>query len=79
MQNIGSGLNKSVGLFDENVSSVLNMLDERLKAIRAAAEMKDGDQSGLVQQVASLQHIMTDIAVQLEKISGNMDKEVAKV
>lgn len=79
VQNIGSGLNKSVGLFDENVSSVLNMLDERLKAIRAAAEMKDGDQSGLVQQVASLQHIMTDIAVQLEKISGNMDKEVAKV
>ncbi|MBE5777666.1 MAG: DUF4175 domain-containing protein [Clostridiales bacterium] len=79
VQNIGSGLNKSVGLFDENVNSVLNALNERLKAIQAAAEVKGADSESLIGQMAALQHTMTDIAACLEKIGAKLSKEVASV
>lgn len=79
VKNLGNGLSKSVGLFDENVGSVMNVLNERMKALRAAADMKDGDHESLTAQIAALQHTMTDIAVQLEKIVAGMSKGVAKV
>lgn len=79
VQNIGNGLNKSVGLFDENVGSVMNVLNERLKAMKIAAEMNNGDDhKGLIEELSALQRTMTDISVQLKAVVETLNKGVAK-
>lgn len=74
VQNIGSGLNKSVGLFDENINSILNLLNERLIALRKTAEKADQDQ-GLVREISLLQRTMTDISQQLDMIGKSLKGE----
>jgi ABC-type transporter Mla subunit MlaD len=79
VQNIGNGLNKSVGLFDENVGSVMNVLNERLKTMKMAAEMNNGDDhKGLIEELSALQRTMTDISVQLKAVVETLNKGVAK-
>ncbi|MBR6526105.1 MAG: MotA/TolQ/ExbB proton channel family protein [Clostridia bacterium] len=78
VQNIGSGLNKSVGLFDENVGSVMNVLNERLKVLKQAAELhQENEEKGLVEELSILQRTMTEISVQLKTIAEACKKEVA--
>lgn len=76
VQNIGSGLNKSVGLFDENIGSILNVLNEKLNALRKAAALENTAQAdgNLVTEISKLQRAMTDIGVQLEELNAKMNK-----
>ena len=70
VENIGSGLSRSVGLFDENVNSVLKVLNEKLTDIRTAAALqKDG---GLAAELGRLESLMADMNGLLEGLRRDM-------
>ena len=57
----------------------MNVLNERLKAMKMAAEMNNGDDhKGLIEELSALQRTMTDISVQLKAVVETLNKGVAK-
>lgn len=72
VENIGSGLNRTMGLFENNMHSMLSLLDEKLAAIEKTAKaaqngysLKSGQLSeetdGLLQSLSRLQRALSDM------------------
>lgn len=72
VENIGSGLNRTVGLFENNMHSMLALLDEKLAAIEKTAKAAQGGYAakteqlnegtdGLLQSLSRLQRALSDM------------------
>lgn len=74
VENISTGFSRALGMFDENMHSVLNAMGEKLDALKAA-NGTGGDQAaryqketeGCITAVSRLQRALTDMSDALEK------------
>ena len=69
VENIGSGLTKSVETFDRNVGSVLNVINEKLTQIRRTAEADPG-RTDWMKELSQMQMTMTAIRRAVESLES---------
>ncbi|MBR1585902.1 MAG: MotA/TolQ/ExbB proton channel family protein [Clostridia bacterium] len=76
VEDISGGFSRALGMFDENVHSVLNAMNEKLdelKAVSAAvpdqAARYQKETEGCVAAVAQLQRALTDMSAEIEKMT----------
>ena len=80
VENISEGLGRALGMFDENMNSMMNTLNQQLNAISdvigqvpekltGADEQYSQQVSTYISSLSKLQQAMTDISAALEKLS----------
>ncbi len=73
VENLSGGFSRALGMFDENMHSMLAALEEKLEEIRALEEHPSGqaarlqkETEGCVTALSRLQRAMADMAAALE-------------